>query len=121
MIEIPAALASWAGVAPGNNVSAGRSLSGRSTHGNRWLLGAFGHDVLYRDPGLDYFHRRLDQVERRKRRLLHELATSSSYEGGDADGSEGTTTQRGTDTASLKDQRQTGYEISAMTPGNIDG
>jgi DNA-binding transcriptional regulator YhcF (GntR family) len=31
------------------------------------------HDVPYHDLGLDYFHRRPDQVERRKRRLLHEL------------------------------------------------
>jgi transposase len=115
-----AALASWAGVAPGNNVSAGKNLSGRTTHGNRWLLGALGdaaaaaartkntylnsyykrmvkrrgprralvavmhkiliaawhmlsHDVAYHDLGLDYFHRRPDQVERRRRRLLHEL------------------------------------------------
>lgn len=37
-----AALASWAGVAPGNNTSAGRNLSGATTHGNRWLLGALG-------------------------------------------------------------------------------
>lgn len=31
------------------------------------------HDMPYRDLGLDYFHRRPDQVERRKRRLLNEL------------------------------------------------
>jgi transposase len=31
------------------------------------------HDVAYHDLGLDYFHRRPDQVERRRRRLLHEL------------------------------------------------
>jgi transposase len=115
-----AALASWAGVAPGNNVSAGKNLSGTTTHGNRWLLGALGdaaaaaartknaylnsyykrmvkrrgprralvavmhkiltaawhmlsNDVPYRDLGLDYFHRRPDQIERRKRRLLNEL------------------------------------------------
>ena len=38
----PAALASWAGVAPGNNESAGKNLSGATTHGNTWLLGALG-------------------------------------------------------------------------------
>lgn len=37
-----AALSSWAGVAPGNNESAGRKLSGTTTHGNRWLRAALG-------------------------------------------------------------------------------
>ncbi|MGW1626512.1 transposase, partial [Streptomyces sp. NPDC002172] len=37
-----AALASWSGVAPGNNQSAGRSYSGATTHGNVWLKGALG-------------------------------------------------------------------------------
>jgi len=30
-------LASWAGMSPGNNESAGKRRSGRTTHGNRWL------------------------------------------------------------------------------------
>ena len=30
-------LASWAGVSPGNNMSAGKRKSGRTTRGNRWL------------------------------------------------------------------------------------
>jgi transposase len=30
-------LASWAGVSPGNNESAGKRKSGRVTHGNKWL------------------------------------------------------------------------------------
>ncbi|HOH28148.1 MAG TPA: IS110 family transposase [Candidatus Hydrogenedentes bacterium] len=33
----PAHLASWAGVCPGNNESAGKRKSGKTTHGNRWL------------------------------------------------------------------------------------
>ncbi|MGY5051260.1 transposase [Streptomyces sp. 900105755] len=37
-----AALASWSGVAPGNNRSAGRSYSGATTHGNVWLKGVLG-------------------------------------------------------------------------------
>jgi transposase len=116
-----AALASWTGVAPGNNESAGRNLSGATTHGNTWLLGALGdaaaaasrtkgtylgayhkrilrrrgtkralvavmhkiviavwhmltHDVPYQDLGPDYFHNRPGQLERRRRRLLNELA-----------------------------------------------
>jgi transposase len=32
----------WAGVAPGNNESAGKNLSGATAHGNTWLLGALG-------------------------------------------------------------------------------
>lgn len=30
-------LASWAGISPGNNESAGKKKSGRTTHGDRWL------------------------------------------------------------------------------------
>ena len=32
-------LASWAGLCPGNNESAGKRKSGRTTKGNRWLKG----------------------------------------------------------------------------------
>lgn len=32
-------LATWAGVSPGNNESAGKRKSGRTTHGNKWLKG----------------------------------------------------------------------------------
>jgi transposase len=117
----PAALASWAGVAPGNNESAGKNLSGATTHGDTWLLGALGdaaaaaartkqtylgvyykriarrrgtrralvavmhkiviavwhmltHQRPYHDLGPDYFHNRPGQLERRRQRLLHELA-----------------------------------------------
>jgi transposase len=116
-----ATLASWAGVAPGNNESAGKHLSGATTHGNTWLLGALGnaaaaaartkntylgayykrlakrrgpqralvavmhkiilavwhmltHDVAYHDLGPDYFRNRPDQIQRRKQRLIRELA-----------------------------------------------
>ncbi len=33
-------LASWAGMSPGNNESAGKRLSGRITPGNKWLKAA---------------------------------------------------------------------------------
>lgn len=42
MTRFPTAshLASWAGVSPGNNMSAGKRKSGRTTRGNRWLRSA---------------------------------------------------------------------------------
>ena len=44
MTRFPTArhLASWAGVCPGMNESAGKNKSGRTRHGNRWLANALG-------------------------------------------------------------------------------
>src|SRR3954471_18969066 len=44
MSRLPTAahLASWAGVCPGRNESAGRDRPGRTRHGNRWRTGALG-------------------------------------------------------------------------------
>ena len=38
----PQQLASWAGMCPGNNESAGRHFTGRTRKGDRWLRGALG-------------------------------------------------------------------------------
>jgi transposase len=124
MTRFPTAahLASWAGLCPGNNESAGKHRSGRTRKGNTELctvltecawaaartstyVGAqfrrfhrrFGtkggtkaatataHTLIviiwhvlakntaYRDLGSDYFTRRIDSPEARKRRLIHEL------------------------------------------------
>ena len=44
MSRFPSAahLASWAGVCPGHHESAGKRRSGKTRHGNRWLVGALG-------------------------------------------------------------------------------
>ena len=44
MTRFPTAghLASWAGLCPGNNESAGKRLSGRTRNGNAWLCGTLG-------------------------------------------------------------------------------
>lgn len=44
--ETAAHLASWAGVCPGQNESAGRMKSSHTTHGNRYLKGALGVAAL---------------------------------------------------------------------------
>lgn len=115
-------LASWAGLCPGNNESAGRHHSGRTRKGNKqicqtltecaWAAGrtstyvsarfhrlhrrfgkkggrkaatAIAHTLIviiwhvlaenttYRDLGADYFIRRVDNPETRKRRLIRDL------------------------------------------------
>ncbi len=124
MARFPTAahLASWAGLCPGNNESAGKHRSGRTRKGNTelcailtecaWSAGrtstyvgaqfrrfhrrfgkkgghkaatATAHTLIviiwhvlaentaYRDLGSDYFTRRIDNPEARKRRLIHEL------------------------------------------------
>jgi transposase len=124
MSRVPTAahLASWAGLCPGNNESAGRHRSGRTRKGNKelcailtecaWAAGrtstyvgaqfhrfhrrfgkkggskaaiatahtliviiwhVLGENTAYRDLGSDYFTRRIDNPEARKRRLIHEL------------------------------------------------
>ena len=124
MARFPSAghLASWAGLCPGNNESAGRHRSGKTRKGNTelcavltecaWAAGrtstyvgaqfhrfhrrfgkkgghkaatATAHTLIviiwhvlaetsaYRDLGSDYFTRRIDNPEARKRRLVHEL------------------------------------------------
>ncbi|WP_405563694.1 IS110 family transposase [Streptomyces phaeochromogenes] len=69
-----AALASWSGVAPGNNQSAGRSYSGATTHGNVWLKGGLGDAAAAaaRTKGtyLNAHYRRLIRRMGKKRALV---------------------------------------------------
>jgi transposase len=44
----PQQLASWAGMCPGNNESAGKHFSGRTRKGDRWLRGALGEAAAAR-------------------------------------------------------------------------
>jgi Transposase IS116/IS110/IS902 family/Calcineurin-like phosphoesterase len=126
MTRFPTAahLASWAGLCPGNNESAGQHRSGKTRKGSKqlcatltecaWAAGrtstyvgaqfrrfhrrfgksggrkaaiATAHTLIviiwhvltqttaYRDLGSDYFTRRIDNPEARKRRLIRELET----------------------------------------------
>jgi transposase len=67
----PAELASWAGLCPGNNESAGKRKSGRTRKGNSWLCGALGDcaTAAGRTKGtyLAERHRRLLRRRGRKR------------------------------------------------------
>jgi hypothetical protein len=124
MTRFPTAghLASWTGLCPGNNESAGKHRSGKTRKGNKelcavltecaWAAGrtntyvgaqfrrfhrrfgkkgghkaatATAHTLIviiwhvlaettaYRDLGADYFTRRIDSPDARKRRLIREL------------------------------------------------
>lgn len=89
-----AALAKWAGLAPGNNESAGRHLSGATTPGNTWLGGALGDAAAAasrtRDTYLGAHYRRLARRRGGKRALVavmhkiliavwHMLSTDTDY------------------------------------------
>jgi len=93
-------LASWAGVCPGNNESAGKRKSGRTTKGNRWLRTALVQSAWSASRKKDcYFqaqYRRLAARRGKKRAIFavahslltviyHMLKNGSSYKelGGD--------------------------------------
>ncbi|MDQ2789151.1 MAG: transposase [Actinomycetota bacterium] len=82
MTRFPTAahLASWAGLRPGNNESAGRHRSGKTRKGNKELCQvlteyawAAGRTSTYVGAQFRRFHRRFDNPDARKRRLIHEL------------------------------------------------
>jgi len=78
-----AALASWAGVCPGLNTSAGRQLSQATTHGNTWLRAALGDAAAAaaRSKGtyLSAYYRRTAKRRGPKRALvatMHKILTA---------------------------------------------
>jgi len=85
MDQFPTAanLASWTGLCPGNNESAGKRKSGRTTHGNRWLKRALSQSAWAashtKNTHLSVRYRQLSKRRGRKRAvvaLAHSLCTS---------------------------------------------
>jgi len=75
----PGHFASWAGLCPGNNESAGKRKSGKTTHGNRWLKRVLTQSAWAashtKDTYLSAQYRRL-AARRGKKRALVALAHS---------------------------------------------
>lgn len=69
-----AALASWTGVCPGLNTSAGKQLSQATTHGDTWLRGALGDAAAgaarTKRTYLGVYHRRMSKRRGPKRALV---------------------------------------------------
>lgn len=67
-------LASWAGLCPGNNESAGKRKSGKTTKGNRWLRGTLNEAAWAashtKDTYLSAFYRRLARRRGKKRAIV---------------------------------------------------
>jgi transposase len=67
-------LASWAGACPGNNESAGKRKSGKTTKGNRWLRRSLGEAAWAashtKDTYLSAFYRRLARRRGKKRAIV---------------------------------------------------
>ena len=82
----PQQLASWAGMCPGNNESAGKHFSGRTRKGDRWLRGALGEAAAAaaRTKGtyLSARYRRLAARRGKKRAKVaigHDILVASWY------------------------------------------
>lgn len=67
-------LASWAGMCPGNNESAGKQYSGRTRQGNSWLRAALGEAAIAVTRSKNNYliarHKRLAARRGRKRALV---------------------------------------------------
>ncbi|MEV5765996.1 transposase [Micromonospora sp. NPDC052213] len=79
-----AMLASWTGVAPGNNQSGLATHPAPTTHGNRWLQGALGDAAAAaartRNTYLNAYYQRLVRRRGKKRSLvavMHKIIIST--------------------------------------------
>jgi transposase len=88
MTRFPTAghLASWAGMCPGNNESAGKHFSGRTRKGDRWLRAALGEAAAAGSAAKDTYsqaqYRRLAARRGTKRALVavgHSLLVAAWY------------------------------------------
>lgn len=82
----PQQLASWAGMCPGNNESAGRHFTGRTRKGDRWLRGGLGEAAAAasrtRDTYLSTRYRRLASRRGKKKAQVaigHDILLASWY------------------------------------------
>ncbi len=82
----PQQLASWAGICPGNNESAGRHFTGRTRKGDRWLRGALGEAAAAasrtRNTYLSTRYRRLASRRGKKKAQVaigHDILLASWY------------------------------------------
>lgn len=78
--ETPGRLASWAGLCPGSNESAGRSKSTKTRPGNRYLKGALGIAALSiaRHPNNSYLGARYKRLIVRRGKMKALVATEHS-------------------------------------------
>ena len=73
----PAHLASWAGMCPGNNESAGKHFSGRTRSGNAWLCGMLGDCATAAARSKNtYIAERHRRIQRRRGRKRAKVAIS---------------------------------------------
>ncbi len=73
-------LASWAGVCPGNNESAGKTRSGKTTDGNKWLKGVLGEVAggIARKRERNYLSEQYHRIARRRGKKKAVVAVAHS-------------------------------------------
>ncbi|GAB3609406.1 IS110 family transposase [Humibacter ginsengiterrae] len=127
--DTAAHLASWAGVCPGQNESAGKMKSSHTTHGNKYLKGALGIAALAASKSKNTFlaarYRRLVTRRGKPRAVVatqhsilvavwHMLRNGEAYDEPGADYYTRHNPQR-TRTRAIRDLESLGYQV-AITP-----
>lgn len=72
----PGHLASWAGLCPGNNESAGKRTSGRTTHGNKWLKSALVMAARSASRTKTYLASQYRRIAARRGRMRAQIAVA---------------------------------------------